>query len=204
MRVQDPGIPQPRGAAHGGVAVRADPHRQPGLDGQQRELCFAERVARRAGRDRLARQQPPHHVEVVGEAPHALVTLDREGVELLVAVPEPDAQPHPTAADDVQRGNLLGHVDRVQQPEQQDARRQAHVARLARQAPQQRDRLQHLEGTGQVVLGNGDRAEAHLARQAHLVDEVLDPPRHVLAGRVLGADFDPEVHASQCTLSLPS
>jgi len=65
----------------------------------------------------LAAPQPLDELERLDEAAHALPRVQAERRVLGVTVAEPDTHDEPTAADHVQRRQLLGEVHRLMQRE---------------------------------------------------------------------------------------
>src|SRR5688572_15720522 len=72
--------------------------------------------------------QPLDRLERLLEAGAALLPLDAEGLELDVPVADAEAEDHAAAADDVEGRDLLGHVDGIEERQQEDPGEQPHVA----------------------------------------------------------------------------
>ena len=74
----------------------------------------------------LALEQAPDDVELLLEETQTPLR-HAERVVLLLPVAEPQAEHEATARDGVERGRVLGHLDRVEEREEQDARAHAHL-----------------------------------------------------------------------------
>ncbi len=197
VRVYEPRVGKPGGAPHGGVAVRRHPDRgSRRLHRPGRQAGALQTVAVPLRRHLVALEQPPHDVELLAEdADPPLRRAERGG--LLGAVAEPDAEHEAPAGDDVERRRLLGHLDRVQEREEEDSGSDAHVARLRREAGEERHRLEHLERRRQEVLAGEDRVEAGVAHEAHLLEVLGEPGGRILPGRVLRGYEETEAHAAE-------
>ncbi len=184
-----------RGPIVGGVAAGGDPDRRMRpLHRLERQRRLREReVAARVG-DHVLRPQPPRHREDLEETRHAGFHLDAQALELLGPVAEPHAEHEAPLGEDVQRRNLLGHVGRGVDGEQEDVRDEAHLSRLGGQAAEQRKRLHHLERSQQVVVADRHRVEPRVARRPYLVDELAHLDARVLARQELCVQDQSELH----------
>lgn len=135
--------------------------------------------------------QAADKVQVVQEAAQTCLTGHAEGVELRVAVAESGADGEASAAHDVQRGQFLSDVDRVVQRHECDGRAEPHLAGLGDDAGQHGERVQVLEGVGEVVLRRPDRGEAGIACEADLFDLFCEARHHVVVGGELAAQHQP-------------
>ena len=128
------------------------------------------------------------------EPARALRGVKAKGLELLLLVPQADAEDELAACDLVEGGDLLRDVDRVLERQQDDACAEPHIARLRRQPAEERRGLENLDGVAEVVLARQRAVEAQGAREPHLLDEGAHALRHGLAGRVLRAEEQTELH----------
>ena len=195
MRIDDPGVGHARRALDGAIVVGREP------DGR---VWFLDRPQRHAGPGEVEEPpvmghlvpgpQPLDHLEALEKARHALLALHAEGFVLLLAVPEPRPEDEAPLADDVERRHLLGHVDRVQQRQQEHRGADPHRARLGRQARERRQRLDLLEGRREVVLPHHDEVEPGVASRPHLLDVLAESLDHGHAGWMLLRDDQAEFH----------
>ena len=108
-------------------------------------------------------------VEALGGLRHG----NAEAVELGLAVALADAEIDPPAAQEIERGDLLGHQHRIV-PGQHDHRRaEADVPGLGRKIRQHGHRGRHLAMTGEVMLDHEELPEAQAVGFDHILDEAL-------------------------------
>jgi hypothetical protein len=144
----------------------------------------------------VVRPEALDDLEALHEAPHPLLGRDAEGLVLLLAIAEAHPEDEAPLGDDVERGDLLGHVHRIEQRQQDHGGADPHRARL-RGEPRQRGQALHLlERRGQEVLAHHDETEAGVARRPDLVDVLAEAIDHGHAGRMLLGDDQAEVHVT--------
>ena len=141
--------------------------------------------------DRLAAPQSLQGLQPLHEAADSLAGVHPHRLVLGVAIAETEAHDQPPAADHVERGELLGEIDRLVQRQQQHAGAEHHALGLGRHACQRRQRLEVRERLGEIVLARPDGRKSDSASQAHLLD-VLGEARGL---RVLRAVLDREREA---------
>jgi hypothetical protein len=143
-------------------------------------------------------RQTLDHLQTLLETAHALVPRHLEGVELHVAIAEPDAEHEVALPDHVERRHALRHFHRVVQTGQQDTRDPGHMSRLGGQAGQERDELELAHSFAEIVLARGDGVPAMIPYQARHDVLVFEGRDHVASGRMLirevHADFHHENH----------
>ena len=103
-------------------------------------------------------------------------------MELGVEVTKPNTEDEPATTDVIQTRNLLRHINRVKQSQQQNTRAQLHVARLGRQTTEQRYRLQGLQWVLHVLLPDLHGVEAVIPRDPSAFDQDIQPLQHRCAG----------------------
>src|SRR5437660_1187731 len=84
---------------------------------------------------------------------------------LHVPVAEADAEDEPPARDHIERGDLLGDLDRVVKREEETPRAERHAGGVGGDPPERRDRLEVGERGGEIVLARPHGGEADRARQ---------------------------------------
>jgi hypothetical protein len=141
--------------------------------------------------DRLAAPQSLQGLQPLHEAADSLAGVHPHRLVLGVAIAKTEAHDQPPAADHVERGELLGEIDRLVQRQQQHAGAEHHALGLGRHACQRRQRLEVRERLGEIVLARPDGRKSDSASQAHLLD-VLGEARGL---RVLRAVLDREREA---------
>jgi hypothetical protein len=166
------------------------------LHGRHRDPRVTQREVTALVPHRLAAPQPLQDVEPLDEPPAALARIQPERLVLGIAVAEPDADDQPPPADDVERGELLGQIDRMVQRQQDHAGAERHALRLRRHAPQRGKRLEVRERLRQIVLTRPHRREPHLPGQSHLFQMLGKPPHLRLLTPMLHRQRQPESHAS--------
>ena len=212
VRVEQPRVGEPCGAQNGVVVVRGEPDRRPRrLRRPQRELLVVQPEAVPFRGHRLALEQAPDDVELLLEHGQPLLR-QAERVVLLLPVAEPEAEHEAAVGDGVERGRVLGDLDRVEQREQEDPGAHAHLPRLRRDPREQGHELEHLVRLGEEVLARRDVLEAELAREPHLLAAVARDLARRHRRRVLcrQEDAEPRGHRdapgemSDVRLSVPS
>jgi hypothetical protein len=133
-------------------------------------------------------------LEILLEPPHALLLRGAEREELDVAIAQRHAEDHLAAAHDVDGGDLLGDVERLVQRQQDQPEVEPQARCLGHDAREERQLLQALPRGAAVMHPLGDRVEAEPVGQARLLQELLEPCRHVVALRVLGPEHQTEPH----------
>ena len=200
VRVEQPGVGQAGRPQDGLVVVRGEPDGRPRhLRRPQRELLLVQPEAVPLRGHRLALEQPAHDVELLLEHAQALLGQP-ERVVLLLPVAEPQAEHEAPVGDGIERGRVLGDLDRIEQREQEDAGAHAHLPRLGGDAREQRHELQHLERLREEVLPGRDVGEAELARQPHLLAAVARDLARGHRGRVLRRQEEAEPRRRQSAL----
>ena len=118
-----------------------------------------------------------------------------ERAVLDVPVSEARADDQPTVRDHVERCELLGDVDRMEQGKQEDTRAEDQAARVRGEPRQGRDRLEVRERIGQIMLARPHRAEAHGAREPDLLDVLAEADGLRLLRQVLNGEPQAESHS---------
>src|SRR5262249_60913062 len=134
-----------------------------------------EAVAGTGGRHRLAFEQAADDLEF-GRVDVAAPLRECEGLVLLAAVTEPDAEDEAAVGDRVERRDVLSDLDRVEERGKEDAGADPHLAGLGRDMGEEGHRLEHLEGLGEEVLAAEDRGEAAVTREADLLKVLCERP----------------------------
>jgi hypothetical protein len=127
--------------------------------------------------DRLAAPQALDHAQRLLEPADSPARVQSYRLVIGVAIAQADADDEPAAADHVERGELLGEVDRLVQRQQQHPGAERHPLRLGRHARQRRQRLEVRERLRQIVLTRPHRRQPHRPRQPHLLDMRREPHR---------------------------
>ena len=107
------------------------------------------------------------------EALGRLLDRDAEAVELGLAVALADAEVDAPAAQKVERGDLLGHQDRIVPGHHHHRRAQPDVAGAGGEIGQHRHRGRDLALAGEMVLDHEKLLEAQAIGFDHIVDEAL-------------------------------
>ena len=144
--------------------------------------------------DAVLGPEPLDGLEVLDEARYPLRLAGAEGLELDLAVAETAAEDQVAAGDQVDGGVLLGDVEGLVQREQDDSGGQSQARHLGRDAGQERQLLDLLEGRGAVVAALGDLPEAELFGEPGLRHQLLEALAHVVARRKLAADGKSKLH----------
>jgi hypothetical protein len=108
--------------------------------------------------------------QALHQAPHPFLGRHPERLVLLVAIAQPHAEDEAPFGDDVERGHLLGHVDRIEQ-RQQDHRGKRSTMDTPGGCCFETIRPKFMGSSGTSFRGR-DLGELHGARPAAL-DEVL-------------------------------
>ena len=162
VRVHEPRVAEPGRAPHADVGVGRQPDRRAG----PLQRGHRDPHARAAGKvlalivDRLAAPQALERRQPLLEATDSLARVHAHRLVLGVAIAETHADDQPPAADHVERGELLGEVDRLVQREQQHAGAELHALGLGGHAPERRQRLEVRERVGEIVLTRPDGRES--------------------------------------------
>ena len=128
-----------------------------------------------------------------------------EAVELGLAVAFADAEIESSAAQEVERGGLLGHQHGIV-PGQHDHRRaETDLLGPGGEVGQQRHRGRHLALAGEVMLDHEHLPEAQPIRLDHVVDEAFVALAVLDAGAALGprAPEQSELHVALPWTALP-
>jgi hypothetical protein len=116
-----------RGPIEGGIAAGGDPDRRMrALHRLQRQRGVRKGEVAARVRDGVLRPQSADHREDLEEARHARLHLDAHTLELLRPVDESHSEHETALGEDVHRGDLLRHVGRGVDGEQEDVRDEAH------------------------------------------------------------------------------
>src|SRR5204862_1657467 len=200
VRVHQPGVAEARRAPDARVGVRRKPDGRAGaLQRTQRDSHVAEAEVLALVAHRLAVPQLLDHLETLDEARDPRLRVLAHRLVLHVPVAEADAEDEPPARDHVERGDLLGNLDRVVEREEETARAERHAGGVGRDAPERRDRLEVGERGGEIVLARPHGGEAQRARQPDLLDVLLEPCRLRLVRKVLDREPEAELHGSRHT-----
>ncbi len=113
-----------------------------------------------------------------------------------LAIAEPDTEHVVAAREHVHGGGFLGDLHRVEHRQDQDVGADEHAVRVRHQIGEERQRLDHLQRSGQVVMGRPQGAEAAGLGEPGLLDQVADLRPHVEAGAELGGEIEAELHAA--------
>ncbi len=127
-----------------------------------------------------------------------------EGVELHLAVAQPDPEDEVSPPDDVQGRHVLGHLHRVMQGKEQDAGDAGHPPCLGGQPRQERDELQLHRTFGEIVMPSCDRIPVPVAGRADHDELLFQGGDHVGPGRVLVGDVDAHFHLASPRGMVPS
>ena len=130
---------------------------------------------------------------------------ETEGVVLDLPVAEPNPEDEPAAGDDIQRGGLLGELNRIHEGQQVDGHPDPHRSGVGGQARRRHRGLQHLELSGQKVLAKQHQVKPEIARQPHLLDRFPPALGSRLVGRMLVRHEEPELggHGPHLTPAQP-
>ena len=132
----------------------------------------------------VPRPEQPRETQGLEHPRDAVLAGDAERLVLLVAVAERGVDDDSPVREDVQGRDVLRHLHRVLQRDE-DRRKHVHVFRLGTDAGERDERLQHLEGMGEVVLAGVDVVESEVAGDAHEVEHVGEALHHVPVAGVL-------------------
>ena len=133
----------------------------------------------------LARPEALDDLEPLDEAAEPPRRVLAHGLVLDVAVAEPDAEDEAAAADDVERGDLLGDLYGMMQGEEQDSGAERHGSGFGRDPREDRNRLEVGEGGREIVLAGPNGIEADGRRQSHLLEVLLEAAGLRVIRRVL-------------------
>src|SRR5262249_54398750 len=121
-----------------------------------------------------------------------------------VAVSETDAEDEPTARDHVERGHLLGDVERLVERQEQDASADRHAVGLRGGPPEHRKRLGVGERRREGVVAGGGEVRARGARQPYLLDVIPEALDLRVARPMLDREAEPELdHGCENFCALP-
>src|SRR5438477_346838 len=196
---RDPAVAEPARAAHGRLAVAADPRGHRLLDrlGQHGDLVEAPELT--LERDFLLAPAAAHDPQRLVGAPAALLERHAGGVELaLLLDPDAEGRQHAAARQVVDHRDLARGRDRVTERRDEDARPELQPPRARGDGGQRGHRLRHGERGGQP-LREPERVD--LGRLAEL-DELPEESGAPRAGRPRSrhdahAIFDS--HGADCT-----
>ena len=195
MRRDDPCIAEPRRATRtGAVRSGADPDgRAPWLYRREADLLLVQGEVLAVIAGRPARPKLADELDALLEPADPLVHPDSEGGELVLPVSHAEAGHGPAASQVVERGELLGHPDRVTQRQDEHVRPEPHVPRVGRERGKQRQWLQGRH-VAQVVLQHPDRIDAGLCGRSYLLTQLGDPVGRHGARRKVVHDGQTELH----------
>ncbi len=204
MRVDEPTVAEACGAPHRSVVVGREPDRRVGLlDGPAGHRDVGQLADFILEADPVLGPQTFDDFETLLEAADALPERHPEGVELDVAVAEPDAENEIAAPDRIERGNVLGDFDRIVQGRQQHPGNARHLPRLGGKPRQERHQLDLSHAFAQIMLAGGNGIPAAVARQPGHRILTLQGGDHVASGRVLAGEKDPDLHDVSEASGLP-
>src|SRR6266850_1930482 len=177
------GMAQAPGAADGGLGHARYP------DARIRPLVWprgwpgaGDPVEATVMRALVGRPQALHQGQTFLEPRHTLGHRRAGCFELLPPIAQADAENQPSAADVIERGDVLSDLNRIQQRREEHAGHQVHVAGLGGEAGEYRDRLEVLEGMDQPVMAPRHEIEAGITARTKVL-ELLEPlPLQIVAG----------------------
>ena len=164
------------------------------LDGSARQGHVRERADVGLDADLVLGPEALDDLQALLEPPQALALRHLERIELDLAIAQPHAEDEVAAPDDVERGDALGHLDRVVKIDEQHAGDAGHLSRLGRQAREEGNELELAHAFAQVVLAGADRVPAAIPRQARHRELLVERGHHVGTERVLVGDEDADLH----------
>jgi hypothetical protein len=195
MRVDEPAVAETRRPTHRPVVVGGEPDRRMRLldrPAGHRDIGKFADVALAA--DIVLGPQALDELEALLEAVHASAARHPKGVELDIAIAEPDAEDEVAAPDRVERGDALGDLDRVVQGRQQDACDAGHLAGFGGEPRQKRHQLNLSYPLAEVMLAGGHRVPPTVAGQARHCILTFECRDHVAARWMLAGEKDPDLH----------
>ena len=195
VRRDDPCVAEPRRATcAGAVRSGADPDgRAPWLYRREADLLLVQREVLAVIAGRPARPQLADELDALLEPADPLVHPDSEGGELVLPVSHAEAGHDPAASQVVERGELLGHPDRMTQGQDEHVRAEPHIPRVGRERGQQRQWLQGRH-VAQIVLQHPDRIDAGRRRLSYLLTQLGDPVGRHGPRRKVVHDGQTELH----------
>src|SRR5205823_2134250 len=130
----------------------------------------------------ISAPQPLHELERLLELGHAVLAAEPGRGQLLLAIADRHADVEAAVRDVIERGHVLGDVDRVQQRQQEHGGLEAHRAGLGREPREHRDRLRPDGRVRDPVMTDRHPGEAQPGRRAHDLHGLVDDGR----GRAIG------------------
>jgi hypothetical protein len=131
VRVYKPTVAETGRAADRSIVIGGKPDRRVGMldrPARHRDVGQFADVVFKA--DIVFGPQPLDDIQTLFETAHALAARHAEGVELDIAIAQPDTKDEIAAPDRVERGNAFGDLDRVVQRRQQHTGDTGHLPRL--------------------------------------------------------------------------
>jgi 3-isopropylmalate/(R)-2-methylmalate dehydratase small subunit len=170
------------------------------LHGAQRQRHVLDPPPRSLRGDGLAAPERAQDRHVLAQPLRPLLPADAEGLALHLAVAGAEACDQPPAAQHVDRRELLGERDRVEERGDEDPEADADPLGRACEVARKRDRLEERRARD-VVVAEPDRVEAELLREERLLGDRSEAFFRGRAGWELRAEEEADSHASATTRS---